>query len=66
VEDDTGVECDEAVGRGKEGVDVDLFDPALFDDEFAEADDEGVECIEVDGLRPRTPLRAVKILVFSI
>ena len=49
VQDDAGVERDQAIGRGEQRVDVDLFDPALLDDQLAEADDQGIERVEVDG-----------------
>ena len=49
LQHDARVERDEAIGGSEQRVDVDLFDPALLDDQLAEADDESIEGIEVDG-----------------
>ena len=48
MEHDAGIERDQALRRGEQRVDVDLLDPALFDDELAEADQQLVERGEVD------------------
>ena len=49
MQDDARVESDEAIGGSEQRVDVDLFDPALLDNQLAEADDESIERIEVNG-----------------
>ena len=41
--DDAGVEGDQAVWRGQQRVDVDLLDPALLDDQLAEAHEQLLE-----------------------
>ena len=52
VQDDAGVERDQVVAGGKQRVDVDLLDPALFGDELAEADHELLQGGEVHRLAP--------------
>ena len=50
MQDDAGVEGDEVIAGGKERVDVNFLDPALFGDELAEADHELFEGGEVHRL----------------
>ena len=50
VQHDAGVEGDQAVRRSEQRVDVDLLDPALLDDELAEADQQLLERGEVHRL----------------
>ena len=60
MEDDARVERDQPLGRCEQRVDVDLADPALLDDELAEADEELLELVEVDAAAPADALeRAV-------
>ena len=66
VQDHAGVERDQPLRRGEQRVDVDLLDPALLDDQLAEADQELLQRGQSTGVRPRTPFSAVKIRVCSI
>ena len=66
VQDDPRVERNQPLGRRDQRVDVDLLDPALFHHEIAEPDQQLLQRLRSTGLRPRTPLRAVKIRVRSI
>ena len=66
MQHDAGIERDQPLRRDEQRVDVDLLDPALFDDELAEANQQLVERGEVDRRAARTPCSATKILVCSI
>src|SRR5918997_515789 len=48
VQNDAGVECYEALRRGQERVDVELFDPGLLDDELARANEQPLQGADVD------------------
>ena len=48
VQNDTGVEGYQALGRGQERVDVELFDPGLLDDELAYANEQPLQGADVD------------------
>ena len=61
VQDDAGVEGDQALGRGQERVDVELLDPGLLDDELAEAHEQPLQRPDVDRRPPLTPPSASKI-----
>src|SRR5918994_1188080 len=49
VQNDTGVEGYQALRRGQERVDVELLDPGLLDDELAGANEQPLQCADVDG-----------------
>src|SRR5262245_6646374 len=49
MEHDSSIERDQAFGGGEQGVDVDLLDARLLDDERAEAHEEPLERGQVDG-----------------
>src|SRR5215204_791056 len=48
VQNDTGVEGYQALRRGQERVDVELFDPGLLDDELARANEQPLQGADVD------------------
>src|SRR5829696_8583576 len=48
VQNDTGVEGYQALWRGQERVDVELFDPGLLDDELARANEQPLQGADVD------------------
>ena len=52
VDDHPGIQRQEPLGRGEQGIDVNLLDPLLLDDQMAEPDQELLEGSEVD--RPAT------------
>jgi hypothetical protein len=58
VEDDPRVERDQALRRGEQRVDVELADPALLDDELAEADEELLQLVQVHALAAADPLES--------
>ena len=56
VDDHPGVQRQEPVRRGEQGIDVDLLDPALLDDQMAEADQKLLERGQVHRLCGRARL----------
>ena len=48
VDDNPGVQRQEPLGRGEQGIDVDLLDPLLLDDKLAEPDHELIEGGDID------------------
>lgn len=55
MNDDAGIECDLPILGDEKGIDVDLLDPWLLDDQPAESDEELLQRGEIDRPLPRTP-----------
>ena len=43
------------LGETRSGIDIDFLDPALFDDQLAEAHQQVFQCGQINGSRPRKP-----------
>src|ERR1700755_305195 len=58
VDNDSGVEGKQSLGRSEERIDVDLLDPWLLGDQVAEANQQFLECGDVDGFASANALQS--------